>query len=68
MAATAVISELFDLVSLSKKAAKESKLNPNDAKTVASVFQKAERSDVWRYKSGLKRRPDAITVRRRQSA
>ena len=42
MAATAVISELFDLVSLSKKAAKESKLNPNDAKTVASVFQKAK--------------------------
>ena len=30
MAATAVISELFDLVSLSKKAAKESKLNPNE--------------------------------------
>ena len=42
MAATAVISELFDLVSLSKKAAKESKVNPNDAKTVASVFQKAK--------------------------
>lgn len=43
MAAEAtVISGLFDLVSLSKKAAKESKINPNDAKTVASVFQKAK--------------------------
>ncbi len=38
----AVISELFDLVELSKKAAKESKINPGDVKTLSSVFQKAK--------------------------
>lgn len=42
MGAVSVISELFDIVSLSKKAAKESKLNEADAKTVASIFQKAK--------------------------